>query len=367
MKYIEEFRNSKLAKKISEAIFKKADGLGKVNIMEVCGTHTMAVGRFGIRDILPENVNLISGPGCPVCVTPKSYIDKAIALANIKNVIVVTFGDMLKVPGSDATLRNQGMNTKVKMVYSALDAVEIAKASPDKKAVFLAVGFETTSPTIAQSIRYAKNIGIKNYFIFCANKIMPPAMEFLAKDVCLNIDGFLCPAHVSAIIGAKPYERIVKKYNVPCVIGGFEPIDILLSVLMIIGQIKKGKACVENEYNRVVKPCGNQKALSLLKDVFVEVDSEWRGIGIIPKSGLVLNKRYSDFDVEKNIKMPNIKTKPDKGCLCGSVLKGIKKPEDCKMFGKTCTPEHPVGACMVSSEGACAAKFKFKSLQVYSS
>ena len=358
MKYIDEFRNLNIAKKISRLINKEVQGLKPVKFMEVCGTHTMAVERFGIRKILPENINLISGPGCPVCVTPKNYIDKAIALTTLEDVIVFSFGDMLKVPGSDSNLLKQ--KSKVRMVYSALDAVEFAEKNPDKRIVFLGIGFETTAPTVGASIKYAKKKKLKNFFVYSGHKIMPPAMKLLAKDKSINIKGFLCPAHVSAIIGLKPYAEISEKYGMACVISGFEPLDILQSILMLIRQVKLENPKVENQYNRVVKASGNKEALRLIDEIFLVKDSEWRGIGNIQKSGLGLSKRYAEFDVEKNIELPEVETKIDKGCICGSVLKGIKIPTDCSLFSKKCNPENPQGACMVSSEGTCAAYYRYE-------
>jgi len=341
-------------------IHKEAKCLGPVNFMEVCGTHTMAVERFGIRKMLPENVKLISGPGCPVCVTPKKYIDKAIAFAELRDVMIISFGDMLKVPGSYSSLLRQKPKGGVMLVYSALDAVGIAEKNPDKKIVFLGIGFETTAPTVAASIKYAKNKKLKNFFVYSGHKIMPPAMELLARDKRINVKGFLCPAHVSAIIGTRPYDRICDRYNLPCVISGFEPLDILYSILMLVRQVKSKRAKVQNEYNRVVEISGNRKALKLIEEVFSIRDSEWRGIGVIRKSGLAISKRYADFDVEKNIILPEPKTIIDKGCICGSVLKGIKTPLDCGLFSKKCNPENPQGACMVSSEGTCAAYYRYR-------
>jgi hydrogenase expression/formation protein HypD len=360
MRYIDEFRDLDIAKKIYGIIEREAKGLSQMSFMEVCGTHTMAVERFGIRSMLPENIRLISGPGCPVCVTPKNYIDKAIALAAIDDIIVFSFGDMLKVPGTDSSLLKQRAKGKVKIVYSPMDAVEFARNNQDKKIVFLGIGFETTVPTVAASVKYAKSRKIKNFFVYSGHKIMPPAMKLLAKDKLVNIQGFLCPAHVSAIIGVRSYKEICRDYNIPCVVSGFEPLDILQSVLMLVRQAKSGKAKVENQYNRVVKASGNIKAMRLIYEVFSIKDSDWRGIGVIKNSGLGLSKKYREFDIEKKIDLPEVRTKIDKGCICGSVLKGIKTPLECKLFSKKCTPINPQGACMVSSEGACAAYYKYR-------
>ncbi|MFA4990981.1 MAG: hydrogenase formation protein HypD [Candidatus Omnitrophota bacterium] len=360
MKYVDEFRNFKIARDIAGAISSHARGLGGVNFMEVCGTHTMAVERFGIRRMLPRDINLISGPGCPVCVTPKDYIDRAIGLAGIKDVTVASFGDMLKVPGSDSTLAQERGKGKVRVVYSVLDAMDFAAKNPDKKIVFLGIGFETTVPTVAASMELARKRKIRNFFVYSGHKVMPPAMDLLARDKRINIQGFLCPAHVSAVIGTGPYAGISKKYKIPCVISGFEPLDILQSILMLVKQLKSGRSEVENQYARVVRRSGNRKALALMSRVFSEGDSEWRGMGIIPKSGLSVNKAYSDLDAGKVFRLPRVITRPDKGCVCGEVLKGIKTPRDCRLFGKSCTPENPRGACMVSGEGACAAYYRYR-------
>ena len=361
MKYIDEFRNNKLAKKLSRAIFDKASSLGRINLMEVCGTHTMSICKFGIREIIPKNINLISGPGCPVCVTPKTYIDKGVAFSRIPGVIVTTFGDMMRVPGSLSSLIGERASGKdVRVVYSPLDAVDIAEDNPQKNVIFLGVGFETTTPTVAASLVHAKKTGVKNFFVFSGHKVVMPAVKALLDSGDININGFICPAHVSAIIGLKPYEVAAKKYGASCVVTGFEPLDILQGILMLVDQIIEKNPKVENQYKRVVKRHGNPKALAIIDTVFTPVDTEWRGIGMIPKSGLLLDKKYSVLDAEKEFSLPEIKTKPDVGCICGSVLKGIKTPLDCKLFGKKCIPENPVGACMVSSEGTCAAYYKYR-------
>ena len=361
MKYIDEFRNNKIAAKISKAIFNRAMGSRRVNFMEVCGTHTMSICKFGIRKMLPENINLVSGPGCPVCVTPKSYIDKAIAFSGLPEAIVATFGDMMRVPGSYSSLEKERSKGRlVKVVYSALDAVDIAEKNPRKKVILLGIGFETTSPTVAASLIYAKEKKLRNFFVYSGHKIILPAMKALVEDRRVNIDGFLCPAHVSTIIGTLPYNVIAERYNIPCVIAGFEALDVLQGILMLVEQIKSKKKKVENQYKRVVKKSGNKKALNLIDKVFSIKNSEWRGIGEFPKSGLAISRRYSMFDAENAFLLPTIKTRPDTGCICGSVLKGIKIPLDCKLFAKKCTPQNPRGACMVSSEGTCAAYYRYR-------
>jgi hydrogenase expression/formation protein HypD len=362
MKYIQEYRKPEIQKKIIKEIQKYGSELRKrLNIMEVCGTHTMAIGKYGIRKIMPESINLISGPGCPVCVTPLNYIDKAIELIKINDVIITTFGDMMKVPGSYSSLEKEKSNgSKIFVVYSPVDALEIAEKNKSKNVIFLSVGFETTTPSIAQTIKIAKDKKIKNFFILCGNKIIPPAMEFLLKEKDTEINGFLCPGHVSTIIGAEPYKKISEKYNIPCVISGFEPADILYSIYLILRCIIEGKAEVINEYKRTVREKGNLKAKKIINEVFEICDSEWRGIGKIENSGYKLKEEFSQFDAEKkfkiDVKYPEEKT----GCICGEILKGKKKPFECPLFEKICNPENPFGPCMVSSEGTCSAYYKYE-------
>jgi len=361
VKYIDEYRDKKLIKTLADGIYKAAAD-SEYTFMEVCGTHTMAIARFGLRSLLPPNVKLLSGPGCPVCVTPVSYVDKAIAYSGFKDVIIATFGDMVNVPGSQFSLgRARSENGNVKIVYSVLDALKLAVRHPDKKIVFLGVGFETTAPTIAAAIKEAKKEKVENFFVLCGHKVMPPALKTLISDKDVNLDGLILPAHVSAIIGSRPYGFISKTYKVPCVIAGFEPLDIMQGIYMLIKQSVKKKPEIEIQYDRVVKPAGNRLAQHLLKEVFKTVDSEWRGIGIIPSSGLAIRKDFRKFDSEENFKIkPPEKPRDRKDCICGDVLKGKNIPTDCRLFGKGCTPERPVGPCMVSSEGACSAYFIYK-------
>ena len=321
----------------------------------------MAIARFGLKDLLPKNIKLFSGPGCPVCVTPSSYIDKAIAYAQREDVLIATFGDMLRVPGSRLSLqeiRSQKGNCEV--VYSPLDALGLAENNRDKKVIFLGVGFETTAPTIAATIREARKRGIKNFFVFCGHKVMPPALKALVDDEGLKLDGFILPAHVSTIIGSLPYDFLAKRYKIACVIAGFEPLDIMQGISILVDEIRDKKPRVEIQYSRVARPEGNKAAQKIMKDVFLPVDSEWRGLGVIPKSGLAIRKVFSRFDAEAAIplKLPRTQ-RGDKGCICGEVLKGMKEPGDCKFFAKACTPEHPIGPCMVSSEGTCAARYSY--------
>ena len=378
MKYIDEFRNGAVAVELSNKIAGIIKSLGEITIMEVCGSHTMNIYRYGLKKLLPPNVRLLSGPGCPVCVTPVSYIDTAIAMSrnsahnsnNGHNVLITTFGDMMRVPGSSSSLeKEKAKGASVTVVYSTLDALHLAEKHPEKKVVFLAVGFETTAPTIAASVIEAERRGLKNYFVLTAHKVMPPVMKALLKDKELNLDGFLCPAHVSTIIGSKPYEFIARDFHIPCVIAGFEPLDILQGLFMLVEQIVKKESRVEIQYSRVAKPEGNPTALTLLDKVFEPCDTEWRGLGLIPQSGLKLRSRYerfdtltvfriSDFGFQIDSEIQNPKSTFN-GCICGDILRGVKFPTDCKLFKKICNPENPVGACMVSSEGTCAAYYKY--------
>ncbi len=332
----------------------------KINFMEVCGTHTMNVHRHGIRDILPENVRLISGPGCPVCVTPRSGLDTAIAYARDRRVIVATFGDMIRVPGSTSSLQDErSKGADIRIVYSALDCIEIARANPDKIVVFLGIGFETTIPGHSQTILSTKNKGIKNFGILSLGKVIPPAMELLADDPDLNLHGFLAAAHVSTIIGLKPYEPVAEK-GIPVVVAGFEPADILTGIIALLEQASKGESRVENVYTRVARSDGNPKAVEAIHRVFEIVDSEWLGFGIIPGSGVRIRDEFADFDAEKLHPVEVEDTKLITGCRCGEILKGLIEPPECDLFGKECDPSHPQGACMVSSEGTCAAFYKYQ-------
>jgi len=360
MKYIDEYRNPEIAKNLLNRIEKEALELLPVKIMEVCGTHTMSIFRSGIKNILPEKIRLISGPGCPVCVTPNRYLDKLITLSKKKNVIVTTFGDMVKVPGSFSSLeKEKSEGADIRIVYSAWDNLKICTENPDKAVVFAAVGFETTVPGTALTVKEAKKRNIENFYILSAQKLIPPAMKILSENGKLNIDGFLCPAHVSAIIGSNAYRFLAEKYNKACVVTGFEPLDVLQGVLMILLQIRNKNYEVEIQYNRVVKKEGNVRAFDSIFEVFEESNAEWRGIGIIEGSGLAVRSDYEKFDADKvfEIKM-NEPIEPE-GCICGLILQGVKEPTDCRLFWNICTPENPVGACMVSSEGTCAAFYKY--------
>ena len=357
MKYIDEYRDKEIAQRILQEI--KNISKKRVNLMEVCGTHTMAIFRNGIKEMLPANINLISGPGCPVCVTPIRYIDEIIALSRENDFIITTFGDMVRVPGSTSTLEKEKANgADVRIVYSTLDALEVARLNSSKKVVFMGVGFETTSPTIASAILKAEEEKIDNFFVLSVAKIIPPAMQALLESREVNIDGFICPGHVSTIIGSRPYSFIATQYGVPCVISGFEPLDILQTIFMLVNQIEENDTKIEIQYQRVVKPEGNQIALEKVSRVFKVIDSEWRGMGKIPQSGLEIREEYAQFNARKfNVLVE--KTKEFTGCSCGEVLRGIITPPKCPLFGEVCTPEDPKGACMVSSEGTCAAYYKY--------
>ncbi len=334
-----------------------------VTLMEVCGTHTMSIARFGIKSILPKNIDLISGPGCPVCVTPNSYVDHAIALSRKKNLVICTFGDMMKVPGSTSSLASEHMNgADVRMVYSTIDALEIAKQNPQLEIVFLGVGFETTSPTIAASIDIADRSSLKNYSVLSANKVVPPALDALMSGGP-KIDGLILPGHVSTIIGIKGYSYFASKHSIAMAIAGFEPIDILGAICEILQQISLGKEMLANSYGRAVSAEGNPRAIEILGKIFEPCDAAWRGIGIIPESGLKIREEYSEFDAAKKFSVAIEETREHPGCICGSILRGVARPNQCPLFGKACTPEDPVGSCMVSSEGTCAAAFKYGAIQ----
>ncbi len=358
MKYVDEFRDKRLIRRLADDIRRAVDPERIYNIMEVCGTHTMSIFRFGLKDILPGNIRLISGPGCPVCVTPNEFIDKAIAIARMKDVIIATFGDMLKVPGSRSSLEKEKADgCDIRMVYSSLDALEIPRKEAKKEAVLLGIGFETTAPTVAQSILIAKKEGLNNYSVLSGHKTMPEVLKALTSDKSIKVDAFLLPGHVSAIIGVSPYEFLSRDYKKNCVISGFEPIDILQSILMIIRQVKPK---TESQYDRIIEKNGNPLARNSINKVFEKSSSVWRGIGCVKKSGLKIRKAYKKFDAQSRFR-PEIKEpKDNKRCFCGYILKGLKTPYDCPLFARTCTPEKPTGACMVSSEGTCAAYYKYR-------
>lgn len=361
MKYIDEFRNQGLIKRLSEKIRAINPG-GDIRIMEVCGTHTQNFFRFGVDRLLPENIRLICGPGCPVCVSTQGYIDQAIALSGGKDKIILSFGDMLRVPGRHSTLeKERAMGGDVRVVYSPLDSLKIAEDNPDKKIVFLAVGFETTAPAVALSIIRAKKNRLKNLFFYSALKLIPPAMEFILRDKRTGLKGFLCPGHVSCIIGARAYDFIPARHKIGCCVTGFEPLDILEGIYFILRQIISQRPGVDNQYSRAVTRQGNLKAQKIISRVFSVCDAEWRGLGRIKKSGLRINRAFSRFDAQREFSL-NSTGKKDHAlkCRCADVLKGLILPVGCRLFAKACRPEKPLGPCMVSSEGACNAYYKYR-------
>lgn len=357
MKYIDEYRDRELVMKLIKQIKKVSKK--NITLMEVCGGHTMSIQKFGIPALLPDNIKLVSGPGCPVCVSSRKYIDQSVAYARLDDVIITTYGDLIRIPGSTTSLdEEKAKGADVRIVYSVLDALKIAENNKDKKVVFLGIGFETTSPSSAVGVLNAHKMGLTNFFLFSAHKIMPPAMAALI-DEGVKIDGYIAPGHVSTITGSGIYKDIAEIYKLACVISGFEPVDLLRSILMLTRQIEKGEPKVEIEYSRVVKAEGNIKAQQILEEVFELKDDWWRGLGILPKSGMKLKEKYKAYDAEVMIPVEVETTKEDKGCICGEILKGLKSPKDCKLFDTACSPSDPVGACMVSHEGACNAHYRF--------
>lgn len=358
MKYIDEYRDKDKILALSNQI--KRISKSKIRLMEVCGGHTMAIQRFGLPDLLPETVELVSGPGCPVCVTSRSFIDKAIAISKLPDVIITTYGDLIRVPGSSTTLdKVKASGADIRIVYSVLDALTIAKQNRSKKVVFLGIGFETTAPGSAAGIIKAQMAGLFNFSVLSAHKIMPPPMAALI-DEGVDIQGYIGPGHVSTITGSHIFDFIPAKYRLGVVISGFEPLDLMQTVYMLVNQFETKKPSVEIQYSRAVKPEGNLKAKEILEEVFELRPDWWRGLGILAESGMGIREKYATFDAEKIFDIEPEPTKEDKGCICGTILKGIAKPTDCKLFGTACTPSEPVGACMVSNEGACAAHFKYK-------
>jgi len=362
VKYIDEFRKKEPAR----ALFKEIEAISKKEaaIMEICGTHTHSISKYGIRGNMPKNIKLISGPGCPVCVTSQSDINRIVEFSRReKAAIIATFGDMLMVPGSFSSLeKERARGADIRVVYSALDTITIAKENPRKEVVFYAVGFETTAPTVAATVVAAKKMNLKNFSIVSLHKLTPPAMRALVASGNINIDGFIAPGHVTSIIGAKSYSFLSNEYNLPCVVAGFEPLDCIYGIYMLVRQINEGRHDIEIEYKRVVTWEGNKKAQAVVNEVFEAADAGWRGIGNIPGSGLRVREGFSDFDCEKRFDMGKGESAEDdlKGCACGMVLKGLVAPPECVLFRTVCRPESPKGPCMVSSEGTCAAYYKYE-------
>ena len=374
MKYLDEFRDGRLAQGLATRIQREVEPERRYALMEFCGGHTHAICRHGIEDLLPAEVRLIHGPGCPVCVLPSGRLQAAIDLAERERVILCSYGDLLRVPGTqgDTLLKAKARGADVRMVYSINDALEIARAQSDRHVVFFAIGFETTTPPTAVVLRQAQREKLGNFSVYCNHVLTPPALRaLLATDLpppfqeaatCGTglVDGFIGPAHVSTIIGTRAYEFVATEYRRPLVIAGFEPLDVLQSILMLVRQINAGEARVENEYTRAVGVDGNHKAQQWMDEVFeVRPSFEWRGLGELPNSALAIRPAFADWDAERRFAVPAIQASDHKACACGEVLRGLKRPEECKVFASACTPDHPLGSCMVSAEGACAAHYHY--------
>jgi len=357
LKHLDEYRDPELAGALADRIARVS--CRPVNFMEFCGGHTVAIARYGIESLLPERIRLLSGPGCPVCVTPMEQIDLMIAIAGVPGTIVTTYGDMLRVPGSATSLlarRSRGADVRV--VYSSYDAVELARENPGNEVVFFGIGFETTAPATAAAVLRAENLGLGNFSVISAHKTTPGIIRALLDTGELDLDGLVCPGHVSVVTGTAPYEYAAGR-GVPCVISGFEPVDVLQSVLMLVEQVEAGRAEVGIQYRRGVRPEGNLRARELMERVFEPCDSNWRGIGEVPGSGLRLRQAYGRWDAIGKFEVDLPETREPAGCICGRVLRGVASPAQCSLFGKSCNPESPVGACMVSSEGACQAYYRY--------
>jgi hydrogenase expression/formation protein HypD len=361
MRFVDEFREAELGRTLAREILAAVEPGRHYKLMEVCGGHTHSIYKYGIDDLLPENVELVHGPGCPVCVIPMGRVDDAIAIAHEDGVVFTCFGDMMRVPGSNGTLQEaKAAGADVRMVYSPLDALRIAKQHPEREVVFFAIGFETTAPSTALTLRRARAEGVENFSVFCNHVNIVPPLRALMDSPDLRLDGFLGPGHVSTVVGARPLEFIPAQYGKPVVVSGFEPVDILQSVLMLLRQLGEGRCEVENQYTRVVPYEGNLRALEVMAEVFeLRPHFEWRGLGFISHSGLKLSAAYAEHDAELRHRVPGVRVADPKACQCGEVLKGVIKPYECKVFGSACTPERPIGTCMVSSEGACAAYYNY--------
>jgi hydrogenase expression/formation protein HypD len=363
MKYVDEFRDGELARNISANIAREADPKRAYRLMEFCGGHTHAISRYGIADLLPSNVRMIHGPGCPVCVLPIGRVDQAIHLAREQGVILCSYADTLRVPASDnlSLMRAKAGGADVRMIYSTQDALKIARDNPQREVVFLAIGFETTTPPTAVAVKQAAVEGLKNFSILCDHVLTPAAMHaILAVEGGVSLDGFVGPAHVSTVIGSRPYEPFAGDYGKPVVIAGFEPLDVMQAILMLVRQVNDGRAAVENEFTRAVSRDGNLKAQELVAEVFELRDLfEWRGLGSVPYSALKLRPQFAAFDAEQKFKIDYVTVLDNKACECAAILRGQKRPQECKIFGTVCTPENPIGSCMVSSEGACAAHYSY--------
>ncbi|MGH8895475.1 MAG: hydrogenase formation protein HypD [Egibacteraceae bacterium] len=361
MRFVDEFRDAEMAQVLSAQIVHLCEPGRQYKFMEVCGGHTHTIYKHGLEDYLPDNVTLVHGPGCPVCVIPMGRVDDAIWIATRPDVIMTTFGDMMRVPGGKGSFFDaKAQGADIRMVYSPLDSLKIAKDNPDKRVIFMAIGFETTAPSSAMTVLRAKASGLDNFAIFCNHVTIIPAIKAILDSPDLRLDGFIGPGHVSTVIGCRPYDFISRQYDKPLVTAGFEPLDILQSIEMILVQLNQGRCEVENQYTRVVPWDGNPKALEVISEVMeLRPYFEWRGLGFISHSALKVRDAYRDFDAEAIFEMPGVRVADPKACQCGEVLKGVLKPWECKVFGTACTPETPIGTCMVSSEGACAAYYNF--------
>jgi hydrogenase expression/formation protein HypD len=361
VKFVDEFRDAELGRALAGEILAKVEPGRRYKVMEVCGGHTHSIYKYGIDDLLPANVELVHGPGCPVCVIPMGRVDDGIDLARRDGVIFTCFGDMLRVPGSDGTLLDaKASGADVRMVYSPLDALRIAKANPERTVVFFAIGFETTAPSTALTLKRAKAEKVTNFLCMCNHVTIVPPLRALLESPDLRLDGFIGPGHVCTVVGARPFEFIPADYGRPLVVAGFEPLDILQAIQMILAQLAEGRREVENQYSRVVPYEGNLRALEAMAEVFeLRPHFEWRGLGFISHSALRLSPAYADFDAEQRFAVPGVRIADPKACQCGEVLKGVIKPWECKVFGTACTPDHAIGTCMVSPEGACAAYYNF--------
>ena len=369
MKYISEFRDKRVAMALASALAAEADRARHYSLMEFCGGHTHAIFRYGVQDLLPPNVHLVHGPGCPVCVLPIGRLDMAIELADIPDVILCSYGDMLRVPGSRkrSLLKSRAQGRDVRMIYSCTEAIRIAQENPGKEVVFFAIGFETTTPPTAVAIQQAEQLALKNFSVFCNHVLTPAAIQSIldSPDVrklgTVRVDGFIGPSHVSTIVGSRPYDFFAREYQQPVVIAGFEPLDVLQAVRMLVRQLNEGRAEVENQFTRGVTHHGNLKAQALVAAVFeLRRTFEWRGLGVVPYSGLRINKKYAAWDAEERFPLSQKPVQENKACECGAILRGVKKPTDCRIFGTVCTPHNPIGSCMVSSEGACVAYYKYR-------
>ncbi len=361
MRFVEEYRDAELGRALAGQIVALVEPGRHYKLMEVCGGHTHSIYKYGIDDLLPDNVELVHGPGCPVCVIPMGRVDDGMALAEQDGVIFTCFGDMMRVPGSERTLLEaKAQGADIRMVYSPLDALRIAKANPDREVVFFAIGFETTAPSTALTLKRAKAEGVGNFLCMCNHVTIVPPLRALLESPDMRLDGFIGPGHVSTIVGVRPFEFITSDYRKPLVTSGFEPLDILQSIQMLLAQLADGRCELENQYKRVVPYEGNLAALKVMAEVFeLRPHFEWRGLGFISQSALKLSEAYADFDAELRFQVPGVRVADPKACQCGEVLKGVIKPWECKVFGTACTPEHAIGTCMVSPEGACAAYYNY--------